>query len=50
MPARKYPVYADSRGAFGKLLFQIGKHGAPKTPLGAAAGAGRLGGDKGLIV
>ena len=28
----------------------FGNYEAPKTPLGAAAGAGKLGGNKGLIV
>ena len=59
-PARKYLIYKGFRGTYPETLYLYGVAGifpcafnhyeAPRNPLGAAAGAGQLGGNKGLIV
>ncbi len=60
MPTRKWAIHKGfrkddwetpySRGLPGIFSRLFDHYEAPKNPLGAAAGAGQLGGNKGLIV
>ena len=45
-----YPEILYPRGFVGMPFRVFDNDEAPQNPLGAAAGAGRLGGNKGLIV